>query len=69
MRVPEVDEVEFALTLTVRFPVGISGAQHAPARRVGERMIDERKRALLLEPVVPGMGPNENRINLVLTRV
>lgn len=62
VRVPQVDVVELALTLAERYPVGTPGA----ACRKGERMIDERKRALLLQPVVPGRGPNEDRINLSL---
>ena len=65
-RVSQVDAVELALTPAVRFPVGIPGAQQALACRKGEPVIDERKRALLLQPIVPGMTPNENRINLAL---
>ena len=64
VRVSQVDAIEFALTPAVRFPVGTRGTQHALVCRIGERLIDERKRTLLLQPVVPGRGPNENRITL-----
>ena len=66
VRVSQVDAVELALMPAVRFPVGFSGAQRALVCRKSARMIDERKRALLLQPIVPGIGPNENRINLAL---
>ena len=66
VRVSQVDAVELAFMPAVRFPVGFSGTQRALVRRKSQRMIDERKRALLLQPVVPGRGPNENRINLAL---
>ena len=66
VRVSQVDAIEFALTLAVRFPVRIPGTQHALVCRKGDRLLDEGKRALLLQPVVPGRSPNENRINLFL---
>ena len=62
VQVSQVDAVELALTPAERYPVGTPGA----ACRKGKRVIDERKSGMLLQPVVPGRGPNENRINLSL---